>query len=82
MTCAVHAVLPTSMRLELLGDIMDNKQCRGGYGVVSMREYRGREVAVKTLLSRRGYCEQEMSKVSHHLWTYTLVRSTNTLHVL
>ena len=70
------------MCLELPGDTMGNIQGRGGYGVVSKCEYRGREVAVKALLSRRGYCSQEMSKVSHHPWTYIPVGSTNAPYFL
>ena len=75
--CAGSTLLPTSMRLELPGNTMGNIQGQGGFGIVSKSEYRGREVAVKALLSRGGLGSHEMSKVSHHLWTYILVRLSN-----
>ena len=64
--CAGHALLPTSMRLELPGDTMGNIRGWGGYGVVSKCEYQGREVAVKALLSRGGLGSQEISNVRHY----------------
>ena len=64
--CAGCTLLPTSMQLELPGNTMGNIQGQGGFGIVSKSEYRGREVAVKALLSRRGLGSHEMSKVSHH----------------
>ena len=65
-TCAGHTLVPTSMRLELLGNTMGNIQGQGGFGIVSKSEYRGQEVAVKALLSRGGLGSLEMSKVGHH----------------
>ena len=73
--CAGRALLPTLMRLELPGDTMDNIQGQGGYGVVSKCEYRGREVAVKALLSRRRLCSQELSKVRQYWQARILVCS-------
>ncbi|KAF9780774.1 kinase-like domain-containing protein [Thelephora terrestris] len=59
--CAEQTLYPTSMRLELSGNTMDNIQCRGGFGMVSKCEYRGREVAVK-VLRPRGLGSREISK--------------------
>ncbi|KAF9787032.1 kinase-like domain-containing protein [Thelephora terrestris] len=58
-TCAGHTLLPRSMCLELPGDTVGDVQCRGGFGIVSKRGYRGQEVAVKAL---RGLSSEKMSK--------------------
>ena len=60
------------MHLELPGNAMSDICDRGGFGIVSKYEYRGREFAVKTLRPR-GLSSQEMSNVGH-LWAYTPAR--------
>ena len=56
------------MCLELPGGPSDDIRRKGGFGIVSKREYCGHEVAVK-VLRPRGLSPQEMSKVSHRWWT-------------
>lgn len=61
--CAGHALLPTSLYLELRESIGDVPPCRGGSADVSKHEYHGGEVAVKVL--RVHSDSRDMIKVSH-----------------
>lgn len=45
--CARHTLVTTSLKIELRDDPPGVPKCRGGFGDVSKREYRGRAVAVK-----------------------------------
>ena len=47
--CARHTLFPTSLRIMLCDDPTDVVLFRGGFGDVSKRIYKEREVAVKTL---------------------------------
>ena len=48
-TCAGHTLLPRSLHFELHDDPTSVVLYRGGFADALKREYRGREVAVKTL---------------------------------
>ena len=47
--CACHALLPTSLQVELEDSLIGVPVCRGGSGEVHKCKYRGQQVAVKVL---------------------------------
>ncbi|KAF9647563.1 kinase-like protein [Thelephora ganbajun] len=58
--CADHALVPSSLKIELCNNPSDVLLYRGGFGDVWKREYQGREVAVKVL---RIYATSDLRKV-------------------
>jgi len=63
--CAGHSLLPGSLHFELHDHPIDVAPCHGGFAVVSKREYRGKEVAVKVLQLRRDNDFQVLNNVRH-----------------
>ena len=47
--CARHTLVTSSLKIELYDDPPGPPVCRGGFGDVWEREYRGQKVAVKVL---------------------------------
>ena len=60
--CASHALLPTSLQVELEESLTGIPLCRGGSGEVHKCEYRGQQVAVKVL---KVYANEDLQKVAH-----------------
>jgi len=67
--CAGHVLLPRSLQIELPDVLTGVPLCRGGFGDVWKREYRGQEVAVKVL---RRYADSDLKKFTRvsHQWSY------------
>jgi hypothetical protein len=62
--CTRHTLVATSLKIELCDDSPGVLKYRGGFGDVSKREYRGREVAGKVLRTYATSDLQETIRVS------------------
>jgi len=80
--CAGHSLLPGSLHFELHDHPIDVAPCHGGFAVVSKREYRGKEVAVKVLQLRRDNDLQVLNDVRHlQISTCLLVLANRAQHL-
>jgi hypothetical protein len=57
--CARHALVTTSLKIELYDDPPGHPVCRGAFGEVWEREYWGQKVAVKVL---KEYASRDLQK--------------------
>ena len=57
--CARHTLVTTSLKIEMYDDPPGPPVCRGGFGEVWEREYRGQKVAVKVL---KEYASRDLQK--------------------
>ena len=63
--CAINALLPRSLQIELCDDPTSVVLYRGGFGDVSKRRYQGRDIAVKVLRTYANTDIQKITRVSH-----------------
>ena len=68
--CALHTLVPTSLRIELSGNPTEVLHS-GGYGDVSKRDYQGQEVAVKKLRIRSPHDLQKIIRV-RYWWCFLI----------
>jgi hypothetical protein len=60
MMCARHSLVTSSLKIELYDDPPGPPVCRGGFGDVWERQYRGQKVAVKVL---KVYASSDLQKI-------------------